>query len=126
MPSTDLIDLKQLAVVQALELIQPNFIRRPAAARSLALGAVSVAAVLLAAVGVLFASTAPDGIEKLGQQTGIAAHARALISTPLSNYEATFLHSPGLSKTAAGLAGLALIYAACMLIGRAVARRRSA
>ena len=115
-----------LAVVQALETIQPGFIRRPAAARSFALGAISLAAILLAAVGVLFASTNPDGIEKLGQQTGIAAHARTLISTPLSNYEAAFVHSAPLSKTAAGLAGLVLIYAVCLVIGHLVARRRSA
>ncbi|HYW44524.1 MAG TPA: energy-coupling factor ABC transporter permease [Bryobacteraceae bacterium] len=115
-----------LAVVTALETIQPGFIRKPAAARSLALGAVSVVAVLLAAVGVLFASTAPDGIERLGQQTGIAAHARALLSTPLGNYQAAFLQSPWLSKAAAGLAGLALIYTACLIIGRLVARRGSA
>src|SRR5579864_6491663 len=42
-----------LAVVQALESIQPGFIRRPSAGGSLALGAVSMGAVLLAAVGVL-------------------------------------------------------------------------
>ncbi|SPF36948.1 Cobalamin (Vitamin B12) biosynthesis CbiM protein [Candidatus Sulfopaludibacter sp. SbA4] len=114
-----------LAVIQALESIQPGFIRRPAAGRSYALGAVSIGAVLLAAVGVLFASTAPDGIEKLSQQTGIASQARTLISTPLSGYEVTFLHSSWLSKTGAGLAGLALIYAACLVIGRAVARNRS-
>ena len=81
-------------------------------------------AVLLAAVGVLFAATSPDGIQRLGQQTGIASHARTLISTPLSGYEVSFLGSSWLSKSGAGLAGLALIYVACLLIGRAVARHR--
>ena len=74
-----------LAVMQALEAIQPNFVRQagggPAAARW---GRRALAAVLLAAVGVLFASAAPDGIQQLGLQTGIAAHARALFSTPFS------------------------------------------
>ena len=114
-----------LAVIQALETIQPGFIRRPAEGRSFALGAVSIGAVLLAAVGVLFASTAPDGIQRLGEQTGIASHARTLMATPLSGYEVTFLHSSWLSKAGAGLAGLALIYVACLFIGRAVARHRS-
>ena len=113
-----------LAVVRALEAIQPGFIRKPAAARSFALGAAGLAAVLLAAVGVLFASTAPDGIEKLGQQTGIASRARVLFSTPLSGYETAFLQSPWLSKAGAGLAGLALIYAACLLLARLVVRRK--
>jgi len=119
-----------LAVIQALESIQPGFIRKPAAGRSFALGAVSVGAVLLAAVGVLFASAAPDGIERLGRETGIAAHARTLLATPLSGYQVTFLHSTFLhsswaGKAGAGLAGLALIYIACLAIGRAVARHRS-
>ncbi len=115
-----------LAVVQALESIQPGFIRKPAAARSFALGAVAFVAVLLAAVGVLFAATAPDGIERLGQQAGIASRARTLIATPLANYQAAFLQSPPLAKAAGGLAGLALIYGACLLVARAVARKRSA
>jgi cobalt/nickel transport system permease protein len=115
-----------LAVVGALEAIRPGFIRKPAAGRSFALGAISLAAVLLATVGVLFASTAPDGIEKLAQQTGIGSHAKTLLSTPLSDYQAVFLQSPAAGKAAAGLAGLGLIYGACLLIARAVARKRSA
>ncbi len=115
-----------LAVVQALEAIRPGFIRKPAAGRSFALGAIGLTAVLLATVGALFASTAPDGIEKLARQTGIGSHARTLISTPLSDYRAVFLQSPNAGKAAAGLAGLAMIYLACTLIGRAVARKRSA
>jgi cobalt/nickel transport system permease protein len=96
-----------LTVIQALEKIQPNFVRRPAGGRSFALGTVSVSAVLLAAVGVVFASTEPDGIERL------------------THYDAA-IQTPWLTKTAAGLGGLVLIYAACLAIGRLVARRRSA
>jgi hypothetical protein len=96
-----------LAVIQALEKIQPNFVRRPAfGGRSFALGSVSVAAILLAAVGVVFASTDPDGIERL------------------THYEAA-AQLPWLSKAAAGLGGLTLIYVACLLIGRLVSRRGS-
>lgn len=114
-----------LAVIQALEAIQPGFVRKPAAGRSFVLGTVSVSAVILAAVGVLFASTNPDGIERLGEQVGIASHARTLMSTPLSGYEVASAGSPWLSKAGAGLAGLALIFGACLLIGRAVSRNRS-
>jgi cobalt/nickel transport system permease protein len=113
-----------LAVVEALEAIQPGFVRRPAAGRSFARGAIGLAAVLLAAVGFLFASTAPDGIERLGLQTG-AAHARAMISTPLAGYQWNLPGSPWVRKAGAGLTGIALIYGACLLIGRGVARRRS-
>ena len=97
-----------LAVIEALEKIQPGFVRRPAAGRSYALGAVALVAVFLAGVGVLFAVTTPDGIERLGLETGIAGHTKALISTPLSGYR----------MTGAGVAGVGLIYGACLLIGR--------
>jgi cobalt/nickel transport system permease protein len=107
-----------LAVVEALQSMQPRFVQRPAEATGYAAGVFGIAAVLLATVGVLFASTAPDPIEKLGT-------ARRLFSTGLADYQTTLVQNPWLSKAAAGLAGLLLIYAACLLIGRAVARNRS-
>src|SRR5712671_1875912 len=61
-----------LAVLQALETLNPNFVKAPKADRGLALGSVVMAAVLLAVVGILFASTHPDGLEKLAQTLGIA------------------------------------------------------
>jgi cobalt/nickel transport system permease protein len=112
-----------LAVVESLEAMQPNFVRRPAGGRGLALGAAGVAAVLLAAVGVLFASTAPDGIARLGQQTGITARATALVATPFSGYEFSLLQSPWLRKAGAGLAGLVAIFAVSTVFGRLAAKR---
>ena len=110
-----------LTVVEALEAIRPNAVRRPRT-----VGIVTLAAVLLAAVGVLFASTNPDGIQRLGQATGIDAYTRRFFSTPFSGYETTFFANPWLRKATAGLAGLALIYSASTLIFRAAARKRSA
>jgi hypothetical protein len=60
---------------------------------------------MLGAVGVLFASTHPDGIERL------------------TRYDALGAHSAWWNKTAAGLGGLALVYAACFVLGRVAARR---
>jgi cobalt/nickel transport system permease protein len=93
-----------LAVVQGLDAIQPNFVRKPSAERPAAMGALGLAAVLLGAVGVLFASTAPDGIERL------------------TRFDAASAAEPWLNKAAAGLGGIALIYGACFCIGRLVAR----
>lgn len=112
-----------VAVVQALEAIQPDFVRRPAGSRRLALGATMAAAVLLAALGVLVASTAPDGIQRLGEQTGIASRASALFSTPVSGYELAVLPSLWLRKASAGLIGLAAIFAVCAVFGRLAAKR---
>jgi cobalt/nickel transport system permease protein len=115
-----------LAVIKALEAIQPGFVRQPEPGRRLhaSLLAIGLAAIFLAAVGVLFSSAAPDGIEKLGLVSGIAARARVLLATPFSGYETAFLGAPWMRKASAGLAGLALIYGACLAIGR-VARKRS-
>jgi cobalt/nickel transport system permease protein len=95
-----------VAVMGALESIQPDFVREPAAKRSWALAALAVVAVLLVTGGVVFASTSPDGIEKL-------AEARTLLTTPLTGYGQGW---PG--KAGAGLAGLALVYGACVMLGR--------
>jgi cobalt/nickel transport system permease protein len=115
-----------VAVIEALEKIQPGFVRKAREGRSFALGAAGLAALLLATVGILLASTAPDGIATLGRQTGIAGRARTLFSTPFAEYQAAFLKGGWARQAGAGLAGLALIYAACLLIGKLVARKRSA
>ena len=107
-----------MTVMGALEAIQPNFVRQPATGGRYALVAAGLAAVLLAAGGVVFASTAPDGIEQLAIQTGIAGHAHTLISTPLKNYEASWLGAGWPAQAGAGLAGLALVGGVCVLIGR--------
>jgi len=101
-------------------------VRRPERNGSYTLGAVAAAAVLLAVVGVLFASTHPDGIQKLALDVGLASHARELLHTPLTSYEAGFLGPAWLRKAVGGLTGLALVFGACMLFGRLVARNRSA
>lgn len=108
-----------VAVVQALERIQPGYVRKPAPGRSFALGAVGLMAVLLATVGTLVASTQPDGLERLAEQIGISAREKVLLAAPLADYTAPWFGKPG-----AGLAGILLIFVACLLLGR-VLRRRS-
>jgi cobalt/nickel transport system permease protein len=114
------------AVLEGIEKLNPGFIRKPEATRSRALAAVGLAAVLLAAVGVMFASTHPDGLERLLERIGVAGRARTLIAAPLVDYEAQFFGSPWTRKAAAGLVGVALIYGACLLVGRHIGRRRRA
>lgn len=113
-----------LAVVESLEAMQPKFVRAMPARRSPALGIVGISAILLASVGVLWASSAPDGIQKLARDSGVATHAFVLLHTPFTGYRTSFLQPGFLATSGAGLAGIALIYGACLLFGR-VARRRS-
>ncbi len=115
-----------LAVVQAVETLNPNFVRQPRADGGLALSAMALAAISLAAAGALFASTSPDGLQRLTETLGIASRAKSALAAPLAEYQAGFLPSFWLRRAGAGLAGLALIYAACALFGRMVGRQRSA
>jgi cobalt/nickel transport system permease protein len=114
-----------VAVVQALETLNPHFVKRPSSRRG-PLVALGTAAVLLAVVGVWFASAYPDGLEKLAQSIGIAEHSRNLVPAPFADYEAGFFASAWLRKAVPGLAGLALIFIACLAVGRTFARRRVA
>jgi cobalt/nickel transport system permease protein len=114
-----------VAVLEALEAVNPEFVRRPGAIRgSYAMGALGAAAVLLAVFGVMFASTHPDGLEKLAHDLGIAERTTNVLATPLADYQVNFLRSPWLRKAAAGFAGLVLIYGACLAVGKVVTRNR--
>jgi cobalt/nickel transport system permease protein len=95
-----------MAVVGALEKLQPGFVRQPAQGHSVLVTALGITAVLLAAGGVVFASTAPDGIEHLAMQAGIAM--------PLSSY-----------GSGAGIAGSGLVFLLLVAGGR-LWRKRSA
>jgi cobalt/nickel transport system permease protein len=114
-----------MAVVGALEAVQPDFFRRPTGHASPAVAALAGAALLLAVAGVLFASTHPDGLERLAEDAGFAARATTLLGTPLADYEAAVNGSPWLRKAAAGVVGLLLIWAAVVAFGRMAARKRS-
>jgi hypothetical protein len=80
---------------------------------------------LLIAGGILMASAAPDGIQKLAAQAGIAAHAPIWLHAPLADYEWQGMHSPWLRKVSAGFTGMVLLYGACLLTGRFLTRQRS-
>jgi cobalt/nickel transport system permease protein len=115
-----------LAVMQSLEALNPGWLRKPSISGRPAMGILAVVAVLLASVGILAASSNPDGLEKLAENLGIASQARALLETPLADYETQFLTGSWLRKVFAGLAGLALIYGVCALVVRVISRQRSA
>jgi cobalt/nickel transport system permease protein len=113
-----------LAVMQALQSINQDFVRKAEWDGGRGLAWIGLAALILAVAGVPFASTHPDGVWKLAGEVGIASHALALAPAPLAGYEAGFFESSWLRKAGAGLAGLCLIYAACTLGGRLLARQK--
>jgi cobalt/nickel transport system permease protein len=113
-----------VAVLGSIEKLNPIWGRKPAASGGRTMAAVAVAAVLLAAVGFMLASTAPDGLQRLGSQLGLGGGSG--FHAPLADYAVPVLNSVWLRRAAAGLAGLALVYAACLIAGRVIRRLRSA
>jgi cobalt/nickel transport system permease protein len=115
-----------LAVVQALERIQPGFLLRPPSLRGRGALALAGASAVLAGLGVFIASTRPDGIQKLALQTGITSHATTLLSSPLADYRLQMLSSPFLTKSLAGIIGLLVVYVLCLGVSRVLIASRPA
>ncbi|HUA22353.1 MAG TPA: energy-coupling factor ABC transporter permease [Bryobacteraceae bacterium] len=113
-----------VTVVGALEKLDAKFVRSPAKTPQRAMAALGGSALVLGAAGFLFASTAPDGIERLGIQMGIAA--KTAFHAPLADYTLGYFGSPWLRKAAAALAGLLLIYAVCVAAAKWIGREKSA
>lgn len=96
-----------VAVVEALERIQPGFLRRPQGLRGRGRWALGATAVAFAGAGVFVASTQPDGIQRLTMSHSVA--------TSLT----TIWLTSALARWAAGLIVLALVYLVCARVGRA-------
>src|SRR6266853_1536541 len=60
-----------VAVLGSIEKLNPTWSRKPAASGGKTMAAVAAAAVLLAVAGFMLASTAPDGLQRLGLQLGL-------------------------------------------------------
>ncbi len=113
-----------ISVVQAIEKLNPRFVQKPAVASGRLLAAISCGALLLGIGGFLMASSAPDGIQKLGMELGLTA--KTGFHAPLADYAAGYFEAAWMRKATAGLAGLLLIYGVCVAAGRVLGRQRSA
>lgn len=113
------------AVVGAIGVVNPAWIRQPHAGltRKVLLG-LGASALLLATGGAFLASTAPDGLDSLAAKIGLGERTRVLLAAPMPDYEARWFSSPAFGKVAAGLAGLVMIFAATALFGKWLERRR--
>jgi cobalt/nickel transport system permease protein len=97
-----------VAAVRAIERLNPLWIRHAEPLHARQLAGFAVAAGLLLALGIAVASSAPDALQNLLPAPGTA------------------VEWPWLRKALAGLAAMMLIYAACALVGRRIARQGSA
>ncbi|MEO8027292.1 MAG: energy-coupling factor ABC transporter permease [Bryobacteraceae bacterium] len=112
-----------VAVVNAIDRLNPTWIKAPVRQPRRAFAWIGMTAMLLVVGGVLVASAAPDGIQSLANQTGIASQTQALLAAPLAEYQVRGLNSEWLRKAAAGLCGLILVYVSCIGLERLLRRR---
>jgi cobalt/nickel transport system permease protein len=113
-----------MSVMQVIEKLNPAFIQKPQESNGRVLAALSSAAVLAGVGGILLASAAPDGIQRLGAQMGLTS--TPAFHAPMADYALGSFSSAWVRKATAGLAGLVLIYGICAATGRMIGRRRSA
>ena len=113
-----------VSAVQAIERLRPGTIRGTPALGSGLIGGIAIAAVLLAAFGVVAASAAPDALQQLAGKLGLTQRA-PWAASPLAGYQVAAISTEWLRKAAAGLVGIALIYALCLVTGRMLARRNA-
>jgi cobalt/nickel transport system permease protein len=113
-----------ISVVQALEGLNPHFVKNPEAPGGRVMAALSVGAIVVGTGGFLLASAAPDGIMRLSGDLGLAT--KTILHAPLADYAVGSFESLWLRKAAAGLTGMILIYGICAAAGRWMGRQRSA
>ena len=113
-----------LAIVQALEVMQPGLLRRPRGVSGRVTLALVTASVSFAGLGVFLASSSPDGIQKLARDTGITSHVASLLVSPLADYRLHVFSSPLLARSIAGLIGLLVVYLLCLAVRRVLTASR--
>jgi cobalamin biosynthesis protein CbiM len=106
-----------LAAVRAIERMNAARFERDRTVADRALVGVAAIAIVLAVAGIFVASTSPDGIEILGK-----AHSPEWLHSPFADYEAHGINSPWLRKSAAGFAGLGLIFLVSVVLGRTISK----
>jgi cobalt/nickel transport system permease protein len=115
-----------VAVVRSIEKINPDWVRQPERSSGAVMKALAAGAAVMGCAGFLVASTKPDSLETIAAQLGIAQRTTTLLSTPMADYQASWVSSSSLAKAAAGTVGLCLVFLLCMILGRMISSRRSA
>ncbi len=83
-----------------------------------ALGGAALALVL---VGVVVASSWPDGLTTVAHQLGFDSRESAVLgASPFAGYETRFFRSRWAAQASAGLVGIVILYGFGVLLGRAL------
>jgi cobalt/nickel transport protein len=86
-----------------------------------------VFALLLAGVISLFASSDPDGLEKVAEDFGFMSHAegKEVMESPLPDYVVPGLGGSPLAASLAGVLGTLMVFGFALLLGKAFRRQNS-
>lgn len=83
-----------------------------------------VAALLVAGLLSPFASSSPDGLERVAEDHGFLEKGFNLIAGPLADYVMPGIRSTSLATALAGVVGVLATFGLAYLVGRLLARRR--
>jgi cobalt/nickel transport system permease protein len=70
-----------------------------------------------------FASSWPDGLEKVAAQLGFEEHAKTLMKSLIPDYQMPGISSEGLATAVGGLAGTVIMFGAAWVVGGLLVRR---
>jgi len=117
-----------VAVLSFIVKVRPDLFYEPAGAPRAPLthGAV-VGYGLAGSVGVAlllapWASSWPDGLERVAERFGFAERTTAYLPAPLADYSIPGIDSPAVAAGVSGLLGLLLVFGVSWLVGRALVR----
>ena len=88
----------------------------------------AIVTIALAAVLSHFASTFPDGLERVSEKLGFAEKGGALLGSPAPDYSAPWMPNTRLSGSVVGVLGAGIVFLCAYLVGRLLSamRRRGA
>jgi len=81
-------------------------------------------ALLLAGILSLFASTDPDGLERVAEDFGFISHAegKEVMESPLPDYVVPGIENEALAASLAGVLGTLMVFGFALLLGKALRR----
>jgi F420-0:gamma-glutamyl ligase-like protein len=83
-----------------------------------------IIALLMAGALSLFASTDPDGLEKVAEDMGFLSReeGHAVMGSQMPDYKVLGISNSALASSLAGILGVIIVFGFCILIGKALRR----
>ncbi len=72
----------------------------------------------------LFASSSPDGLEKIAEAQGFLAQGKHLVSGLFPDYQVPSIHNGGLASSLAGIIGTFFVFSMLFIVGHLLYRFR--